>query len=47
MKFSMAHTNINVRDLDTSLSFYENKEMGIYFIKEPDGYWLEIVPEKK
>lgn len=25
---------------------YENKEMGIYFIKDPDGYWLEIVPEK-
>lgn len=25
---------------------YENKEMGIYFIKDPDGYWLEIVPER-
>lgn len=25
---------------------YENKEMGIYFISDPDGYWLEIVPEK-
>jgi lactoylglutathione lyase len=23
---------------------YENKDMGIYFIKDPDGYWLEIVP---
>jgi len=23
---------------------YENKEMGIYFIVDPDGYWLEIVP---
>ena len=23
---------------------YENPEMGIYFIKDPDGYWLEIVP---
>lgn len=23
---------------------YENKEMGIYFINDPDGYWLEIVP---
>jgi len=21
---------------------YENKEMGIYFIEDPDGYWLEI-----
>ncbi len=26
---------------------YENKEMGIYFIQDPDGYWLEIVPERK
>ena len=25
---------------------YENKAMGIYFIADPDGYWLEIIPEK-
>lgn len=25
---------------------FENKEMGIYFIKDPDGYWLEIVPAR-
>ena len=25
---------------------YENKEMGIYFITDPDGYWLEIVPTR-
>ena len=25
---------------------YENEKMGIYFIADPDGYWLEIVPEK-
>ena len=24
---------------------FENKEMGIYFISDPDNYWLEIVPE--
>ena len=23
---------------------YENKDMGIYFIEDPDGYWLELVP---
>lgn len=23
---------------------YENPAMGIYFIEDPDGYWLEIVP---
>ena len=26
---------------------YENEAMGIYFITDPDGYWLEIVPAKK
>lgn len=26
---------------------FENTKMGIYFIKDPDGYWIEIVPEKK
>jgi lactoylglutathione lyase len=26
---------------------YENPAMGIYFIKDPDGYWLEIVPTRK
>ena len=26
---------------------YENPKMGIYFISDPDGYWLEIVPAKK
>ena len=23
---------------------FENPKMGIYFIEDPDGYWLEIVP---
>jgi len=26
---------------------YENPKMGIYFIEDPDGYWLEIVPDRK
>ena len=26
---------------------YENPTMGIYFIEDPDGYWLEIIPEKR
>ena len=25
---------------------YENPGMGIYFIADPDGYWIEICPEK-
>ncbi len=23
---------------------FENQKMGIYFISDPDGYWIEIVP---
>lgn len=25
---------------------YENLAMGIYFISDPDGYWIEIIPTK-
>ena len=25
---------------------FENPAMGIYFISDPDGYWIEIVPEE-
>jgi len=25
----------------------ENKGMGIYFIHDPDDYWLEIIPQKR
>lgn len=26
---------------------FENKAMGIYFIEDPDGYWLEVIPPRK
>lgn len=25
---------------------FENPAMGIYFIADPDGYWIEIIPNK-
>ena len=25
---------------------YENQSMGLYFINDPDGYWIEIMPVK-
>lgn len=25
---------------------FENTAMGIYFIEDPDGYWIEIVPKR-
>ena len=26
---------------------FENPQMGIYFISDPDGYWLEVLPSKR
>ncbi len=26
---------------------FENEKMGIYFIEDPDGYWIEIIPERR
>jgi len=25
---------------------FENHGMGIYFIEDPDGYWIEIIPDR-
>lgn len=48
------HLAFEVDDFDAALAkhkemgcvCFENPAMGIYFITDPDGYWLEIVPEK-
>lgn len=46
------HLALNVDDFDGAYELhkkmgcicYENKGMGIYFIADPDGYWIEILP---
>ena len=25
---------------------FENPAMGIYFVTDPDGYWIEVIPKK-
>lgn len=48
------HLAFAVEDFDAALAkhkamgcvCFENPEMGIYFIEDPDGYWLEIIPAK-
>lgn len=25
---------------------FENRELGVYFIEDPDGYWIEIIPTR-
>jgi lactoylglutathione lyase len=49
------HLAFEVEDIDAAHAIhqemgcivYENKDMGIYFITDPDGCWLEILPEKR
>jgi len=46
------HIGLRVDDFQSALAHhkdmdcvcFENKNMGIYFIADPDGYWVEIVP---
>ncbi|MGN0086215.1 MAG: VOC family protein [Alloprevotella sp.] len=26
---------------------FENEEMGLYFIEDPDGYWIEVLPLRR
>ena len=28
------------------LIVYDNQDMGIYFVEDPDGYWIEVIPAK-
>jgi hypothetical protein len=39
------HYNFNVLDLEGCVC-YENTDMGLYFIEDPDGYWIEILPDE-
>ena len=31
---------------EMGLVCFENPAMGIYFVTDPDGYWIEVVPER-
>lgn len=49
------HLALTVDDYEASLKKHQdmdcvcfiNEAMGIYFINDPDGYWIEIVPLKR
>lgn len=49
------HLAFRVDDYDAAFALhkemgcvcFENPGMGIYFIQDPDGYWIEILPTKK
>ncbi len=46
------HLAFHVDDMDAAFALhkemdcvcFENPKMGIYFISDPDGYWIEICP---
>ena len=40
------YEGLHARHQEMGCICYENPDMGIYFITDPDGYWIEIVPEK-
>ena len=47
-----SHLAMKVDDMGAALALhremdcvcFENLEMGVYFINDPDGYWIEICP---
>ena len=49
------HLAFETEDMDAALKkhkemdcvCFENPAMGIYFIEDPDGYWIEIVPDRR
>lgn len=48
------HLAFRVDDFESAYNYhknmgvicFENKDMGIYFISDPDGYWIEIIPTR-
>ena len=46
------HLALRIEDFDAAYELhkemgcicFENKDMGIYFIADPDNYWIEIIP---
>jgi len=49
------HTALVVDDFEAALAHhrqmdcicFENAAVGIYFIEDPDGYWVEILPQRR
>lgn len=38
------YDKIHAKHKEMGIICYENEAMGIYFIADPDGYWIEIIP---
>lgn len=38
------YESLHQRHKEMGVICFENPAMGIYFIEDPDGYWIEIIP---
>lgn len=41
------YDGLHARHREMDCICFENPAMGIYFIEDPDGYWIEIVPARR
>lgn len=49
------HLALRVDDFDAAFKKHQemgvvcfvNEKMGIYFVEDPDGYWIEVLPQKR
>ena len=39
------YTAAHAKHEEMGIICYENAEMGIYFVQDPDGYWVEVLPK--
>ena len=40
------YDNLHQKHQEMGCICFENAAMGIYFIEDPDGYWLEVLPQR-
>ncbi|MDR0575242.1 MAG: VOC family protein [Tannerella sp.] len=45
MRVAGDYNDIRKYHKDMECVCFENTDMGLYFIEDPDGYWIEILPE--
>ena len=43
----MVEKVLNGTKIAVTYDCFENPSMGIYFIEDPDGYWIEIIPVRR
>ena len=45
MRMAGDYDEIRAYHKEMGVVCYENESMGLYFIEDPDGYWIEILPQ--